>query len=524
MERLRLGDGSDWCFLNGSWQEGSHGELVPPDGGGKEYVAVCRDRVYTDLTARFRFLFRGWYGGVRLLFRLQDLGRYYALDIPWGGQQNRNRHFWAGLVVADGTPLQRYLHLGLVPGVCPEHGRWYEARLDCHGSRIRAWIEGRLAFDVVDTVLASGRIGLMAEVTAVSESAHFADLEVEGETGAATAGFELRPPAPHWRTPCPVVDPEAYQSYPTLVQARSGHLTLHVPFGNPNAGRVDRALVVGSDDGGRTWSTPAPATLPQGFGASFARRDDSWVCVHARDQVPADQAFSAVESTDQGRSWSAPRPLVVRGAWPAGFALPAYPSGRPLRLRDGSLLLPAYCAADGGSTNYVFRSTDDGRTWEAPVRCDANNPQRPEQDQWFCPGNFSEIGLAEVGNGEVLGFGRPGPWPFMWQVHSLDGGRTWRPAAFGPFPGYCITLTNTRGGALVAIHRFPYLTANVSHDGGRNWDAGTILDYAAWANHQAVEVEPEVVLVVYMGHIVEPGQADTRALRLRVTGGGLAVD
>ncbi|MFA6110010.1 MAG: sialidase family protein, partial [Candidatus Latescibacterota bacterium] len=329
MERLRFDDGSRWCFLNGQWQDGPHGELIPPDGGGKEYVAVCRDRVFTDLTARFRFLFRGWYGGVRLLFRLQDMGRYYALDVPWGGQQNRNRHFWAGLVKADGTPLQRYLHLGLVPGVCPEHGRWYEARLECRGSRIRAWIEGRLAFDVVDLTLAAGRVGLMAEVTAVNDSAHFADLEVEGAPFGASAGFEPSPPAPHWITPCPTVDPEAYQSYPTLIQGDSGHLALQIPFGNPNAGQVSRAVVVRSEDGGRAWSTPEPATLPQGFGAPFARRDGTWVCVHGRDQVPVDQAIYAVESADQGRTWTEPRSLTVRGPWPPAFSLPAYPSGRP---------------------------------------------------------------------------------------------------------------------------------------------------------------------------------------------------
>lgn len=112
----------------------------------------------------------------------------------------------------------------------------------------------------------------------------------------------------------------------------------------------------------------------------------------------------------------------------------------------------------------------------------------------------------------------------MWQVRSNDGGRSWEPAAFGNFPGYCITLTRTASGALIAVHRFPYLTANVSYDGGVTWDAGTILDHPIWANHRAIEVEPDVVLVFYMGHIVEPGQADDRILRLHVTEGGLRLD
>jgi len=84
-------------------------------------------------------------------------------------------------------------------------------------------------------------------------------------------------------------------------------------------------------------------------------------------------------------------------------------------------------------------------------------------------------------------------------------------------------LTRTASGLLVAVHRFPYLGANLSLDGGVTWDAGTIIDYPLWANHQAVEVEPDVVLVNYMGYIGEPGHADRRVVRLRVGEHGLAV-
>lgn len=48
--------------------------------------------------------------------------------------------------------------------------------------------------------------------------------------------------------------------------------------------------------------------------------------------------------------------------------------------------------------------------------------------------NFYELGLAEVENSVLLGIGRPGMDPHMWQIQSDDGGRTWRPAAIGPFP------------------------------------------------------------------------------------------
>ena len=36
---LKIGDGSGWSFLNGpAWVDGSDGELLPPDKGGKEYL------------------------------------------------------------------------------------------------------------------------------------------------------------------------------------------------------------------------------------------------------------------------------------------------------------------------------------------------------------------------------------------------------------------------------------------------------------------------------------------------------
>ena len=51
-----------------------------------------------------------------------------------------------------------------------------------------------------------------------------------------------------------------------------------------------------------------------------------------------------------------------------------------------------------------------------------------------------------------------------------------------------------------------------------------IVDYASWANQQAVEAEPGVVVVTYMGHIMAVGQVDSRIARLRVVDGKLALD
>ncbi len=116
MSELRIGDAKDWSFLEGDWQDGPDGELTPPDGPRIEYMAVRHAESYGDCTATFRFKMQRPGGAARLLFRVQDSRRFYALEIPYNGQQQRSRHFWAGLVIADGTGLQRYLSFKMVPG------------------------------------------------------------------------------------------------------------------------------------------------------------------------------------------------------------------------------------------------------------------------------------------------------------------------------------------------------------------------------------------------------------------------
>ena len=208
-------------------------------------------------------------------------------------------------------------------------------------------------------------------------------------------------------------------------------------------------------------------------------------------------------------------------------------------MHDGALVMPVVAAFEAPPdvkaahmsmwTCLALRSEDDGETWSAPVRCDSHNihpgePIEPGTIYDALAGFVREVGLAEARDDVLLGFGRPMGDPYMWQIQSDDGGRAWEPAAIGPFPGYCPSLTSTASGALVATTRFPYFAAHLSRDGGRTWDAPVIVDYAQWANQQALEVEPDVVLVTYMGYCRVPGQADSRIARLRVTGEGLCLD
>ena len=531
----KIGDGRDWSFLHGEWADGPDGELVPPTGRDIEYVAVKHDVAYADFSARFRFRFLGGHGGARFLFRVQDSRRFYALDIPWCGQQTRARHMWAGIVVADGTPLQRYLNFNLIPGLCARCQDWYEARVEVKGTRLRAWIDGRLAADVEDSTYDSGRIGLGSFVVGTLDGANFAQLEIEGAPVNAPDWTGLETPRQHWITPCPETDPNAQQSYANLIQSKSGEVALFITFGNPNNCETRRGVIVRSSDGGRTWSAPAPPMLQQGVGerANFVREDGTWVCVFPKHRHLKGPLYT-YESPDEGRNWIGPHEFSMSGEWPNGWE-PGAP-WRPVRMHDGALVLPViarFMEPTGGGfpfcTCFAMRSEDDGRTWSQPVWCDSQtkNPREPIEvnSVWHrLAAIMYEVAIAEVEDDVLLGIGRPGRDPYMWQIQSNDGGRTWEPAAIGPFPGYCPSLTRTASGALVATTRFPHFAAHLSRDGGRTWDLPVIVDYAMWANQQAVEVEPDVVLVTYMGDCMGPGKADSRIVRLRVTPEGLRLD
>jgi len=526
----RIGDGRGWTFLNGVWTDEPGGELAPPDGTRVEYLAVRERETFADFAARFRFRLRH-IATVRFLFRLQDSRRFYALDLPFGGQQFRGRACWAGLVVADGTPLQRYLSFGLVPGQCAALGRWYDVRVEAVGARLRAWLNDVPVADVKDSTYRAGRLGLGSVQTPYIEAPRFAGLQVTGPVCAAPDWPGLAAPAPHWLTPCAETEPGTYQSYANLIRSNSGAVTLFLTYGNPNAGQTQRAVYCRSTDGGRTWAPPEPATLDIGFGGPFVRRDGTWVCLHARPEQ-AEAPLVAYCSPDEGRTWRGPEPLRIAGGWP-----PAWRPGttwRVVRRRDGTLVAPVMAALAGEPATdsqcpfwaaLCLRSTDDGHTWSAPVLCDADARAAPAPPAMLrYAARYYEVAMDEAADGALVGIGRPDRDPYMWQLRSPDGGSTWEPAAVGHFPGYCPSLTRTASGALVATTRYPHFAAHLSRDHGRTWEPPVIVDYAIWANQQAVEVEPDVVLVSYMGHIMEPGQADSRIARLRVTERGLALD
>ena len=551
MAGITIGDGQGWTFLGSPWSEGPDGEMLPPDVKEGEFpwldspeiecLAVRTDEDYGDFSARFRFRSPEWWGGggARFLFRVQDSRRFYAFDIPWCGQQIRARHLWAGFVVADGTALQRYLNFNLIPGLCAKWESWYEVRIEVKGPRFRAWIDDVLAADVEDDTYVSGRLGLGC--ITLSKTFQFADLNVEGTPVPAGDWPGLVRPEDHWITPCPVTDPDTCQGYASIFNGGAGKLLLCLSKSNPARGDARSYVYLRSSDGGRTWSGPEPATLQIHLGSNYVRQDGTWVSVYPNHPGASSINYPwnmyTYETKDEGRSWQGPYELKMGGTLPEGWTKPG-PTAI-VRMRDGSLVLhmdsswarPPELEEEFQTvgTSFSMRSEDDGQTWTNPVRCDSSNvhpgnpiPSNTLESAWAPTGG--ETDFAEVRENVLIGICRPGKDPYMWQRQSNDGGHTWEPSFIAPFQGSCNSLTSTTSGAVVATTRSPHFAAHLSRDGGRNWDPPVIVDYAIWANQSAVEAEPNVIVVTYMGYCMEPGKADSRIARLKITDAGLVLD
>ena len=202
-----------------------------------------------------------------------------------------------------------------------------------------AWINDIPVADLKDDTYASGRVGLAGIVNPYVTTPHFAGLEIDGTPAPVADWPGLEEPTPHWITPCPEADPNCCQSYANLIQAKSGEVTLYLTYGEPNWCETLRAVFVRSADAGKTWDPPQACTLDKGLGAPFVRDDGTWVCVHANHSLFKWPLY-AYESQDDGRTWRLPKALEIQGGWPEAWK--AGGAWRPVRMRDGALVLPVW--------------------------------------------------------------------------------------------------------------------------------------------------------------------------------------
>ena len=509
---LRFTGAEPWSFVGAAWQESDDGLVTPPSDPGDDLLAFWTGRTYADVEAEFEFRWNISHCGAGFILRAQNATHYYLVHFPCCAQCNRAEHFWAVVSKVDDRGWVDVLRMEMVHGVASEKEVWHTARVVAVGNEIRLWVDGRPFPVVQDETYKFGYVGLESWTPSVAGS-YFRNVKVRGREAPTQRWNEAPRPARNWFEPYPMGSEQ--QSPTGITRAPNGELLMGLqPVG-----------LLRSDDNGRSWAPVEARDWPGGW--IHTMRDGRLITLLNRE----DSLFRA-DSADNGRTWS-----KLDQVWLAPFTPPDNAPGMQLggvagllELNDGSLLgfrvsrIPGYGHESGfdiwewgmygGHSAWSVRSTDAGQTWSAPVPLNGPPAVGQKYDLVECSSN------TQTKEGNVLSLVRPIYSPWMWEVWSQTNGQSWGPATSGPFPSYnCAMLPHaTACGALLIGGRMPALGLYVSWDSGMSWKAYR-LDTVIWAGGVMYEVEPDVVLWVYMGEY-DPNP-DARAQFIRVTSEGI---
>ena len=283
-----------------------------------------------------------------------------------------------------------------------------------------------------------------------------------------------------------------YIGWPTVMRRKNGELI--VSYSGNREGHMcpyGREELIRSSDGGETW-TQKPEIFHNSIiddrdsgivetatgnlvAAWFSSTSFRSVYPKAMAKLPKELADAARgywtrRSTDGGKTWEAPVPHC--GSAPHGA----------IRLRDGRLLFVGTACnledvwnpshdPEGKSCMMVEESRDDGRSWQVLAKY---VPQKP----YVAWGDVLEPYPVETADGRILVFCRSANSPEMTQVESTDGGRTWGDMSKTPIQGltpHFLTLADGRILCTYANREIRHEMAVVSKDQGRTWDVENII-------------------------------------------------
>ncbi len=224
--------------------------------------------------------------------------------------------------------------------------------------------------------------------------------------------------------------------FPKALRLQDGRIAAVVRSPGNHLGLDGRIDIVFSDDDGTTWSKPAPVVdtpIDDRAPAFGQAKDGTLVLGYYRDENYTaegkyDRAIDKPHdtwvtlSTDGGKTWQPPLEIDISEiGWGS-------PYGRILTLPDGAMLMPVYGLEvrpagqksprrkDGmpGDSNhsYIFRSTDNGKTWKRWSEVGDGKTQ------------LNETAFLVLPNGTMMAAARSRQRDLL-RTDSADGGLTW---------------------------------------------------------------------------------------------------